>query len=246
MKPNERLRAALLDRGLTPASLAAVLGVDAKTIDRWITTGRSPYRRHRHDLALHLELTEEYLWPEAGATDHTTGVADGEIVRVYPHRWAAPSDLWRTMFDSAREEIGVLVYSGLFLSEDYGVHRILRAKAEQGVRVRILLGDPGSEHVAQRGDDEGVGDAMAAKIKNALVMYAPLRAVEGVEFRLHDTILYNSLYRVDGQLLVNTHIFGFTAAQAPVLHLRRTEGGSMVANYLDSFDRVWDGATPLE
>ena len=247
MKPNERLRAVLLERGLTPTALAAVLGVDAKTIDRWITTGRSPYRRHRHDLAVYLELAEDYLWPEATSPEPTTtGVSDGEIIGVYPHRWAVPSELWRSMFDCAREEVGVLVYSGLFLSEDTGIHRIFRAKAQQGVRVRILLGDPSSEHVAQRGDDEGVGDAMAAKIKNALVMYAPLRGVEGIEFRLHDTILYNSLYRADGQLLVNTHIYGFTAAQAPVLHLRRTEDGSMVANYLDSFDRVWDGATPLE
>jgi hypothetical protein len=45
---------------------------------------------------------------------------------------------------------------------------------------------------------------------------------------------------------VNTHIYGVAAAQAPVLHLRRVAGGTMVANYLESFSRVWDDATPLE
>ena len=150
------------------------------------------------------------------------------------------------MFENAKREIGVLVYSGLFLSEDAGIQRIFRNKADDGVRVRILLGDPDSETVAQRGADEGVDDVQAAKIKNALVMYRPLRDIDGIEFRLHRTVLYNSIYRCDDQLLVNTHIYSFTAAQAPVLHLRRAAGGGMVSTYLESFDRVWDDATPLK
>jgi 8-oxo-dGTP pyrophosphatase MutT (NUDIX family) len=47
--------------------------------------------------------------------------------------------------------------------------------------VRILLGDPDSQVVTDRGEDEGVGDAMAAKIRNALALYRPLRAAGGVE-----------------------------------------------------------------
>ena len=38
--PNERLRAALLERGMTPAKLAEALEVDTKTVERWITGGR--------------------------------------------------------------------------------------------------------------------------------------------------------------------------------------------------------------
>ena len=45
--------------------------------------------------------------------------------------------------------------------------------------------------------------------------------VENVEIRLHGTILYNSIYRADEQLLVNTHIFGLAASDAPVFHLRK-------------------------
>ena len=62
----------------------------------------------------------------------------------------------------------MLVYSGLFLSEDAGIQKIFKEKANAGVRVRILLGDPASQVVADRGEDEGVGDAQAAKIRNAL------------------------------------------------------------------------------
>lgn len=243
---NERLRAALLERGVTPDQLAAAVEVDVKTIERWITRNRTPYRRHRYAVAAFLKMEESYLWPDALSAEQVAGASESEILNVFPHRWTVPNELWARLFESAEREIGVLVYSGLFVSEDMGIQRIFRSKADAGVRVRILLGDPASEQVAQRGADEGVDEAMAAKIKNALVMYKPLRAVDGIEFRLHDTILYNSIYRADEQLLVNTHIYGYTASHAPVLQLRRVAGGTMVNNYLDSFEKVWDRATPLE
>jgi transcriptional regulator with XRE-family HTH domain len=246
MMANERLRAALLERGVTPDDLAAAINVDVKTIERWITKSRTPYRRLRYAAAAFLQMDETYLWPEALSAEQAAGASESEILNVFPHRSAVPNELWHRLFESAEEEIGVLVYSGLFVSEDMGIQRIFRNKSDAGVRVRILLGDPKSEQVAQRGADEGVDEAMAGKIKNALVMYKPLRGIEGVEFRLHDKILYNSIYRADDQLLINTHIYGFTAAHAPVLHLRRVAGGSMVLNYLTSFERVWDSASPLE
>lgn len=243
---NERLRAALLERGITPDQLAIAVEVDAKTIERWITKNRTPYRRHRYAVAAVLKVEESYLWPDAISPEQAAGASESEIVNVFPHRWAVPNDMWRRFFETAEEEIGVLVYSGLFVSEDMGIQRVFRHKADAGARVRILLGDPQSAQVAQRGSDEGVDEAMAAKIKNALVMYKPLRGLDGIEFRLHDKILYNSIYRADDQLLVNTHIYGFTASHAPVLHLRKVAGGSMVSNYLDSFERVWDSANPVE
>ena len=77
---------------------------------------------------------------------------------VWPHRSEVPRDTWGHLFSSAEREIGVLVYAGLFLSEDAGIQKILKDKAAAGVRVRILLGDPDSQVVADRGDDEGIGD----------------------------------------------------------------------------------------
>jgi hypothetical protein len=32
------------------------------------------------------------------------------------------------------------------------------------------------------------------------------------QIRLHDTPLYNSIYRFDDELLVNTHVYGLLAA----------------------------------
>jgi transcriptional regulator with XRE-family HTH domain len=240
---NERLRAALLQHGLTPYALAEKLGVDHKTVERWIG-GRTPYRRHRYAIATELGVDEVYLWPDALPRDQVAIASESEIIAVYPHRTEVPRDGWERLFASAEQDIGVLVYSGLFLAEDQGVQRTLAEKAQAGVRVRFLLGNPDSPQVAQRSTDEGLEGMMAMKIREALRHYRSLRAVEGVEVRFHQTVLYNSIYRADGQLLVNTHVYGCPAAHAPVWHLKKVPGGEIASIYLESFEHVWDSATP--
>jgi hypothetical protein len=172
--------------------------------------------------------------------------SESEIVAVFPHRWAVPRDMWGHLFEHAEREIGILVYSGYFLAEDAGLRQLLARKAETGVRVRILLGDPESPVVAERGQSEGIDDTMPAKVRSAIAMLRPLATVENAEIRLHGTVLYNSIYRADEQLLINTHVYGVMANNAPVFHLRKIPGGDMAATYLESFERVWTDAKPYE
>ena len=127
--PNERLRAALLERGVSASQLAEALGVDHKTVERWVN-GRLPYRRHRFAIASHLGYDEVYLWPDALSRDQVTSASESEILAVWPHRSEVPSEVWRRLFDSAKRQIGVLVYAGIFLSEDASLQRILMEKAK--------------------------------------------------------------------------------------------------------------------
>jgi hypothetical protein len=92
------------------------------------------------------------------------------------------------------DEIAILVYSGFLIVDATGLLEILAKKASDDVRIRILLGDPDSPQVGVRGQDEGIDELMASKIRNVLVVYGPLRRMDGVEVRLHDTVLYNSIY----------------------------------------------------
>jgi hypothetical protein len=78
----------------------------------------------------------------------------------------------------------------LFLAEDAGILGMLSEKGRAGVTVRIALGDPDSAKVIQRDKDEGTGDAMPAEIRNALTLYRSAFAVENVEIRLHQSVLY--------------------------------------------------------
>ncbi|MBB5080674.1 XRE family transcriptional regulator [Nonomuraea endophytica] len=182
-------------------------------------------------------MEEADLWPEVAGNRRPIST---EVRAVYQHRHQVPQAFWREYFASARRTIDILTYSGLFLAEDTTIVRTIGHRARQGVKVRMLLGNPDSAEVATRGADEKIGpEVMAARIRNALALYMPLLDIPGVEARLHGTTLYNSMYRADDRLIVNTHAYGTPAAQAPVIHLQITGDEGAAAVYLASFERVW-------
>ena len=240
---NESLRQALLRAGLREDDVAAQLGVDPKTVRRWLD-GRVPYPGSRAALAGLVGADEADLWPSAGGPLMTRARPE-ELSAVYPHRWLIPRDAWKRLFGSAEDEIDVLAYSALFLAEDAGMLAIIAGKAQNGVRVRLVLGDPDSAAVSRRGQEEGIGDAMPAKVRNALTLYHAALKVKNVEIRLHDTVLYNSLYRADDQLFVNQHAYGLPAAHAPVFCFRECGNGDMLPAYRNSFESIWATATWL-
>ncbi|MCX4389252.1 helix-turn-helix transcriptional regulator [Micromonospora peucetia] len=61
---NKVLRAAMADTGQTVESLAEQVGVDPKTVARWITPGRVPHPRHRAAAASALGCEVEDVWPD--------------------------------------------------------------------------------------------------------------------------------------------------------------------------------------
>jgi transcriptional regulator with XRE-family HTH domain len=223
--------------------VAARLGVDPKTVRRWLN-GRVPYPHNRSAIADLVGADEGDLWPDAGGP-LTVRSRPEELGTVYPHRWAVPREAWTTLFVSAEHEISIFAYSALFLAEDSGILRILADKGRAGVRVRIALGDPDGPNAAERGKEEGIGDAMAAKIRNAIALYRPLATVQNIEIRLHRTVLYNSIYRADDQIFINQHVYGVPAAHAPVFCISHSQDGEMASIYLESLAHVWATATPL-
>jgi hypothetical protein len=238
---NHPLARALNGAGLSVVEVADRVGVDPKTVGRWLA-GRVPYPRHRATLAVLTGWSPRALWPGLERVAMPESAAH-EVRVAYPHRSALPAEAWRRLFAGAEREIGVVAYSGLFLAEDAAVPDLFRDKARAGVRVRIALADPAGKHAARPGGED-VDEAMILRIRNALVLFAPLTAEPGIELRLHDTILYNSIYRADDELLVNTHAHGCPAAQAPVLHVVRTRDDGMAATYVESFERIWSSARP--
>lgn len=245
MAANERLRDALLKHGTTPAELADELGVDPKTAERWVTTGRKPHARTRHAIAAMLGETERYLWPDAVSKTRTEEVSESEIVKVYPYRSAVPADLWDRLLSQSSTRVDILVYVGMFMTEKPNLLETLRRKAGSGAKVRLLLGDRDCDAVIQRSLDEGIGrDTISAKIDHALAFFTPLADAPGVEIRTHKTVLYNSIYRFDDEMIVNPHVFGKLASHAPALHLHNLAAGDLFDTYADSFDVIWEGSEP--
>jgi hypothetical protein len=241
---NEPLRRALYRARLSEEDVASQLAVDPKTVRRWVE-GRVPYPRHRWALAALLHSNEHDLWPGLAPDDETASLPP-EIVAVYPHRWAVPREVWYRLFSESRYEISILAYSSLFIAEDSGLLDVIAARAETGITVRIALGDPDCPRVTERGTQEGIDDAMAAKIRNALALFRRLCTASQTEIRLHRTVLYNSIYRADDEMQVNQHAYGIPAAHSPVFHLRRSSGTDMFANYIVGFELLWRTSAPLD
>ncbi|GAA3271539.1 XRE family transcriptional regulator [Dactylosporangium vinaceum] len=236
------LTRALAGAGLDGLDVASRLGVDPKTVDRWFA-GRVPYPRHRNALSRLTGWPVADLWPDTAPRE--TQQATDEVVTTYANRSLVPTDTWRRLFRSAEQVIDIVVYSALFILEDPVVLRAIATKARAGVPVRIALGDPHGIHVARRGTDEGLDDALAARIRNAFVPIKLLTRAPNVQVRLHDTVLYNSIYRADDDVFANIHVQGTPAAYAPVLHLHREQPDGMTKVYLDAIERVWTSARPL-
>ena len=164
-----------------------------------------------------------------------------EFVGLYAHRADTPNELWLNLLKGANDRIDLFANASLFLPEDNPeAISIIKKKASAGVRVRILLGDPSSEAAKLRGYEERLFEGIPGRIQMALAYYRPLVDVDGVEFRLHATSLYNSIFRYDNEMLVNQHIYGTYGYIAPILHLSKKPGGDLFDTYMRSFDRIWD------
>ncbi|MGH3623089.1 MAG: DUF5919 domain-containing protein [Sciscionella sp.] len=239
--PNDRLRDALQRAGLDVDAIAEALTVDRKTVERWITKGRQPYPKYRHRIATLTRESESYLWPEALTPERKAETATAEVVNVFPHRNNVPVELWDRLIADATQTIEVLVHAGLFLVERPQFIKDLATKAENGVTIRLLFGDPEGDSIALRGEEEQLGDGtLSARIRNALAYYRTLADVHGVAMRFHNTTLYNSIFRWDDEMIVNTHVYGFQGAHAPSLHLRRLSAGDLFETYSESFEATWN------
>lgn len=240
---NERLRDAMQSQGITPTELADDLQVDPKTVERWITKDRVPYPKSRHAIAAKLGERERYLWPTAVPEERADQVSGSEIIKVYPHRSAVPNDLWDRLLNQATTHIDILVYVGMFMTEKPDLLASLEEKATNGARIRLLFGDRDSDAVIQRSLDEGIGrNTISAKVDHALAHFKPLANVSGIETRVHGTVLYNSIYRFDTEMIVNPHVYGKIASHAPAMHLRQLSAGSLFTTYSESFETVWQDA----
>jgi transcriptional regulator with XRE-family HTH domain len=237
---NERLRAAIASAGLNTQSLSERIGVDPKTVERWIAKERVPHRTHRLAVSAALGKDEIYLWPAAEADARSRSASQAEFVAIYPTRGGISPHIWSTLLANAKESVDLLAFAASFLHDavaDFDNQLIDRAK--QGVQVRLLFGDPHAEAVQLRGEEEGIGDLVAARCRLTWNYFDGAIGQQGVLARTHGCTLYNSIFRFDDTILANSHQFGAAAAQSPVIHVQRIPGGRLFSNYMQAFEKTW-------
>lgn len=240
---NETLRQALLSSGLTDEAVAAHLGVDPKTVRRWLD-GRHPYPRLRSQLARLLGKDELELWPDL-ATGPGAISRSSEIAAIYPHLSAVPGELLREIVAAATQQIGILASVNVFIDEADALVALLRSQAGSHVRIRIVLTAP------ERTRDPAIGELasdteFASSTRDAIRLFQPLLETPVAEIRFHGAVAYNSLLIADRHILVSQRIYGIAPAASPVLHLQGTAADdALISSYLESFENIWQSATPV-
>lgn len=237
---NERLRSAIYSAGMTLDQLSERVEVDPKTIERWISKDRVPHRANRQRVALALSLDEVAIWPDVATNGAVSGGPSSEIVRVYPSRGAIPTETWVDLIDGTEERMDILGFAGSFLHDALPsfVER-LKDRASAGVEVRLLFGDPDSQAVAIRGEEEGIGESLRERCRLTWKYLRPLVGVDGIEMRQHGCTLYQSLFRFDHTTLVNQHTYGSAASQSPVLQLQAEGEAPLASTFRRAFETVW-------
>jgi len=237
---NQALREALAGARMTEEGLAAAVGVDTKTVQRWVASeGRVPHQRHRASAAAALEVDEDVLWPQAVRTAIKTG-ADREIVAVYPYRSAVPKALWRDLVTRAGRRLVFAGYTNYFLWLDMNNFRtVLRRRLDQGVDVRFLIGDPDSEVTRERERIEAVPLTVSTRIRVTLDEVGKLRGDPAVKARFSDRHIAMSVFLFDDDAMVCTHIADRLGHDSPTIHLRRRGDDGMFDRYAAHVEHLW-------
>ena len=237
---NETLCRALIEARLTEEDVATRLQVDPKTVRRWLA-GRVPYLRFRWAIATMLNVDETDLWPQL----RTTRTKPDEVIAIYPHRDTVPREVWLHLFRSTRHEIGILDDIDAPLASDQAIVAVLAEQMRAGVKIRVCLHST-DESFSRQADQLRGGPNASARVREAVAVYAPLSEKGEVEIRLHQGVVYDSIYYSDDELLVSHQVYGVPVKSVPTLHLERVEGGDMSAAYLDAFEAAWSRASSAE
>jgi transcriptional regulator with XRE-family HTH domain len=219
---NEHLRTAITRSGLTLEEFADIVGVDVKTVQRWLA-GRVPYPRHRARVAGALDTTEHALWPDSVPVPTTTEEHElttpltGDAIAGYGHATDSAAPNTAALLSTAVERIEIAIPN---LASLPGLVELFRTSAANGRQARIIIEDP----------DEQV---------------EPLLGLDAIEVRASPAGENHILYRADDEMLLVLTRIGSASVSPPIIHLRRQADGGLFDRLADDFDDRWLEATPL-
>lgn len=241
---NLALRDALAAQSITAQRLAEAVGVDEKTVGRWLTDEqRVPHQRHRWATCTLLEVDEVAIWPSLVRTSLKTG-ADREVVACYPYRSAVPRTLWRKLIEGSGRALTFGGYTNYFLwMEMPNLNGLLTRKARAGVDVRFLMGDKDSPVTAERERIEAVPLTVTTRINIALAEIAKLDHPR-IHTRFSDKHISMSIFRFDDDMLVCTHLADLLGHDSPTMHIKKRQDEGLFDRYAKHLTFLWEEASP--
>lgn len=241
---NLALRNALAVAGISTHKLADAVGVDEKTVNRWLgDENRVPHARHRYATCKVLEVDEVAVWPTAMRNNLKTG-ADRELIACYPYRSAVPRTLWRKLIDQSHHCLTFGGFTNYFLwLEVPNLNGLLSVKAKAGTEIRVLMGDKASPVTIERERVEDVPLTLTTRINIALTELGKLDHPR-ITTRLSDQHISMSIFRFDDEMLVCTHLANLLGHDSVTMHLKRKMDDGLFDRYAGHLTYLWDNARP--
>jgi len=174
---------------------------------------------------------------------------DLEIVEVFPHRSDVPDELWEQLISGARAEIFLAGYSNYFFwTERPKFSETLRTKAEDGTRIRILVGDPEHEVTRRREQVENAPLTLSTRIRITLDELDKLGPIQGIETRFSnvnaEAHVSRSIFRFDQEALICEHIAERLGHGSLTFHLHRMQKDGPFDQYNAHAEHLWQGGRP--
>lgn len=166
------------------------------------------------------------------------------LLGIWKHRSDVPVQDFIQHLRNADQHIDILGYAIAFLPEHPDFSPLLEKKAASGCKIRILLGDPSGSFIQNRTQEEQHEGSIASRIETTIMRFRPLIDKNMIELRLHDTPLYNSIYRFDDHMYVTPQLYGLRGSAAPLLLLQKSEHG-LFSSYLQHFEAVWNSTESI-
>jgi transcriptional regulator with XRE-family HTH domain len=246
---NEQLKQALRTAGLEIDDLAVQVKVDVKTAQRWLSGSRTPHPRHRWRVAEALGVTEQQLWPDQ-TPDHDRAGQDtaGEIIEELT---GDEGPDWRELLAGASQRAWLL---GLTLGDVItdGDDQLLAAAARRGCRIRVLVSDRDSVHLAIAEQESGHAQSLTnrppatGELDRVVELLKPLVEQGNLDLR---SFIGAGSYQVlifDDQALVHLRLPGVDPDATPLLHLARQSQDGIFESFTQHFDALWETGEPLK
>jgi transcriptional regulator with XRE-family HTH domain len=242
---NDRLRAALQNASIDAEQLADAVGVDYKTVQRWVS-GRQPRGRYRAAVAAALGVSERELWPEA-AVEPKDGGGRMELVGAFARSDDVLAPDWKTAITEAGERIDLLDYTLIRILGTPGIRDVLSAKAKAGCQIRLLISYATRARLAQDiplntpYDDDP--PAAMAEIARSRAIINQLTEHDNIQARKFAAMRFNTIVRTDQRMLVTLHLWGVNGQQAPVIHLKALDHPGLFDQFAQHYEHIWQHAS---
>lgn len=170
-----------------------------------------------------------------------------DIVQAYAMRGLITRPAWNEIIRSARHHIWLYGMAEMGYALDDEVPSIIRAAAERGADIRVLLLDP--QYVGLQDIDADEGNppgTLAPRIRAALRRFSSMReGLDNINIRVYDGPPTASIVRGDERMLVTPYLRFFAGSNTPTFELKSNPEGFVFNRYVRHFENIWNPAKEL-